>query len=102
MSKQKAHAKKHDPARENIINQVMPILNTALANLKATLGEKKFEKRIRKAAKILAHGIKTKPAGKPTAPKIAAVPKKAVKKTVKKAVKRTKTPVKAVKAAVKK
>ena len=103
MSKQKAHAKKHDPARENIINQVMPILNTALANLKATLGEKKFEKRVRKAAKILAHGIKTKPARKPTAPKkIAAVPKKAVKKVVKKAVNRRKAPVKAAKAAVKK
>ena len=90
MSKQKIYGKKQDPAREKIINQVVTIFNTALVNLKETLGEKKFEKRIRKAAKILAHGIKTKTTRKPTANKKAAVPKKASKK----AGKRTKPPVK--------
>ena len=98
MTKQKIHAKKQNPAREKIINQVVPVLKAALVNLKETLGEKKFEKRIRKAAKILAHGIKTKTTRKPIANKKAAVPKK----TVKKAGKHTKAPVKTAKTPIKK
>jgi HD-like signal output (HDOD) protein len=39
-------------------------LATALNNLKETLGEKKFERRIKKAARLLTAGIKTKPAKK--------------------------------------
>jgi len=56
--KKNGHTKKE--ARKEISVQ----LTSALANLKDSLGEKKFERRIRKAAKLLTAGIKTKPAKK--------------------------------------
>jgi hypothetical protein len=39
-------------------------LTSALNDLKETLGEKKFERRIKKAARLLTAGIKTKPVKK--------------------------------------
>ncbi|MBO9562719.1 MAG: hypothetical protein J7621_08100 [Niastella sp.] len=39
-------------------------LTSALNSLKETLGEKKFERRIKKAARLLTAGIKTKPVKK--------------------------------------
>ena len=83
MSKQKTHSKKQDSAREKIINEVTPLLNSALTKLKESLGEKKFEKRIRKAAKVLVHGIKGKTVKDKVSPKKAVAPKKAVKKAIK-------------------
>jgi hypothetical protein len=47
-------------ARKEISIQLTSVLN----NLKETLGEKKFERRIKKAARLLTAGIKTKPAKK--------------------------------------
>lgn len=44
-------------ARKEISVQLTSVLN----NLKETLGEKKFERRIKKAARLLTAGIKTKP-----------------------------------------
>jgi hypothetical protein len=47
-------------ARKEISIQLTSVLN----NLKETLGEKKFERRIKKAARLLTAGIKTKPVKK--------------------------------------
>ena len=46
--------------RKEISVQLTNVLN----NLKETLGEKKFERRIKKAARLLTAGIKTKPVKK--------------------------------------
>lgn len=40
------------------ISEITDQLTTALQHLKTDLGEKKFDKRIRKAAKLLAEGVK--------------------------------------------
>lgn len=45
-----------EQAREQIVLQLM----IALPGLKDILGEKKFERRIRKAARLLARGVKVK------------------------------------------
>ena len=54
--------KENDPtkvsSRETLINEITAQLSTALQKLKIQLGDKKFEKRARKAAKLLTDGIK--------------------------------------------
>ncbi len=71
--------------RENIEKKI----EAALGELKSEIGEKKFKNRVKKAAKILAHGFKnvSKP---PVAKKAEKTPviKKATKSTVKKAAKK--------------
>ena len=61
-------------------------LTAALSSLKSGLGEKKFKKRIKKAAKLMIAGIKATPAKKAAvkAKKVAPAKKKAVKKAAKK------------------
>lgn len=80
-------------------------IESVLTELKSTLGEKEFHHRIKKATKVLAHGlsgkgisikgIAVKPKSKPTAPKKIKEIKKAVaKKAVsKKTVIKKETPV---------
>jgi hypothetical protein len=58
MSTVKKPAKKNTLPGVNILKTVTEQLNTSLTSLKAELGEKKFEKRIKKAAKKLVAGIK--------------------------------------------
>lgn len=45
--------------KEIILNEIALQLSQALTSLKDRLGEKKFDKRIRKAAKLLGEGIKS-------------------------------------------
>lgn len=95
MENKKSNNKQTGAAKEKRIQEITALLNTALAGLKEGLGEKKFEKRIKKAARYLLHGKTTLPVKK------AVVKKKAVKKLVKKSL--VPLPIKkAIKAAVKK
>ncbi len=71
-------------------------LKTALPGLKEQLGDKKFEKRIKKAAKLLLAGFKKSPVKKekPAAKKVIPVAKKpapALKKAISPAKKSVKT-----------
>jgi hypothetical protein len=81
----KTAVKKNAPAEENILKTIKDQLTTTLSKLKSQLGEKKFEKRIKKAAKLLVAGIKKQPIKK-TAPaaKKSTVAVKKVSKTAKK------------------
>ncbi len=83
MIKKKTTGKKETSLKETIIKEITPLLTTALATLKDRLGEKKLEKRIKKAARLLVSGIKPVTAKKPVVKK----------KTVKKAAKKTIIPV---------
>ena len=56
----KKDASKKKSTRKEISLQLANVLN----NLKDALGQKKFERRIKKAAKLLTAGIKTKPVKK--------------------------------------
>ncbi len=78
MSVKKIAAKKIASPKEMLIKEITPLLTAAMATLKEKLGEKKFEKRIKKAAKFLVHGIK------PVAAKKKVVKKRLLKKAVKK------------------
>lgn len=78
MPAKKSITKKSNTPRETLIKEITPLLTTALARLKEVMGEKKFEKRIKKAAKFLVHGIK------PVVPKKKVVKKRLLKKAVKK------------------
>ena len=78
MIKKKATGKKEPSLKEAIIKEITPLLIAALATLKERLGEKKLEKRIKKAARLFVSGIKPVVAKKPV------VKKKAVKKAAKK------------------
>ncbi|MEO6720487.1 MAG: hypothetical protein ABIN67_08970 [Ferruginibacter sp.] len=68
MSKKENDQKKISQ-KEAMINEVTVQLSASLQNLKTELGEKKFEKRTRKAAKLLVEGIKFNTPGKPAAKK---------------------------------
>ncbi len=78
MIKKKATGKKKTSFKETIIKEITPLLTTALATLKDRLGEKKLEKRIKKAARLLVSGIKPVVAKKPV------IKKRPIKKAVKK------------------
>ena len=86
--------KKSTAADEQILKSVTEQLHTSLTELKAKLGEKKFGKRIKKAAKLLVAGIEKKPVKK-------VIPKPA-KKAVAKTAKATPVKKKAAKPAIKK
>ncbi len=58
MPTKKLHVKKNTTEREDIFDKISAQLHKALQNLKEQLGEKKFEKRVKKAAKLLVEGIK--------------------------------------------
>ena len=68
--------KKNTVAGEQILKTVTEQLTTSLTSLKMQLGEKKFNKRIKKAAKLLIDGIGKKPVKK-------VIPKSAKKLVVK-------------------
>jgi hypothetical protein len=83
MSKKERDQKEKSP-KESRINEIALQVSTALQHLKEELGEKKFEKRTRKAAKLFVDGLKLDTVKKP------AVKKGPVKKiTLKKAAKKT-------------
>ena len=98
MIKKKATGKKQTSLKETIIKEITPLLTAALATLKDRLGEKKLEKRIKKAARLLVSGIKPVTVKKPVVKK--KLVKKAVNKTVVPVV--SPKPKKVVKAGVKK
>ena len=108
MTTEKKVEKKSPDAKELMLQHVSQQLQSSLVALKTVIGEKKFEKRIKKVAKILVAGIKetavkkavtvpkkivgaTKKAAAPvkkaasSVTKVASPVKKAVKKTFKKA-----------------
>ena len=88
--------KKNTIAGEKILKAVTDQLHTSLTDLKVQLGEKKFNKRIKKAAKLLVAGVEKKPVKKvitKPAKKVAAKSAKATpakKKIAKPALKKTK------------
>ena len=86
MIKKKLTVNKKESAKEIAIKETITLLTAALIKLKPGLGEKKFEKRIRKAAKLLTQGIKSK------SPQKKAVKKKSIKKAVKKTIKTAPSP----------
>lgn len=57
LKNQPSSIKKESP-KHLLTSEVTAVLNAALIKLKEGLGEKKFEKRIKKAVKILTHGVK--------------------------------------------
>jgi hypothetical protein len=59
MSVKQITEKKKLTSKETILKEITLQLSQALPALKESLGEKKFEKRIKKAAKILSEGIKS-------------------------------------------
>ena len=60
MAKSKLKAVKSISLKKEIIQQLTAQLTTSLPGLKEILGAKKFESRIKKAAKLLSEGIKEK------------------------------------------
>jgi hypothetical protein len=89
MPAKKSVTKKSSSSKEMLIKEITPLLTSAAASLKEALGEKKLEKRIKKAAKFLVHGIKP----------VVAKKKVVKKRLLKKAVKKTAIPAVAKKAA---
>ncbi|WP_315823784.1 hypothetical protein [Paraflavitalea speifideaquila] len=64
MSTSKHTEAQSNHSRKSTRKEIGLQLASALNNLKETLGEKKFERRIKKAARLLTAGIKTKPVKK--------------------------------------
>ena len=85
MPTKKPVVKKNASGKEKVLKTIKAQLITTLSKLKDQLGEKKFEKRIKKAAKLLVAGIKNQPVKKtlPIAKKTTVAVKK-VTKTAKK------------------
>ena len=86
MPTKKTPVKKNAPGGEKILKTIKEQLSTTLSKLKGQLGEKKFEKRIKKAAKLLVAGINKKPVEKtvPAAKKTTVAVKKITKTSKKK------------------
>jgi len=59
MSAKQITEKKKLISKETILKEITLQLSQALPALKESLGEKKFEKRLKKAAKLLSEGIKS-------------------------------------------
>ena len=87
MSVKQTTEKNKSTTKKSLLSEVVLQISKAVPTLRATLGEKKFDKRIKKAAKLLIDGIKatepkkevvTKPSPivVPTTDKKAAAPKK--------------------------
>jgi hypothetical protein len=64
MSTSKITVTKKDHSKKSTRKEIGLQLANVLNGLKESLGEKKFERRIKKAAKLLTAGIKTKPVKK--------------------------------------
>lgn len=81
MQTKKPPVKKIAANKETVLKAVTEQLQTTLPVLKEQLGDKKFEKRIKKVAKILVAGIKKIPVKKsiPATTKVAPVKKKNTK-----------------------
>lgn len=90
MSTKQPTVNKISTPKKTLLAEVVLQISKAVPTLKAMLGEKKFEKRIKKAAKLLIDGIKaseptkaaitkTAPIQIPVAKKIATPKKKSVK-----------------------
>ncbi|MDP4263979.1 MAG: hypothetical protein Q8941_15735 [Bacteroidota bacterium] len=62
MSKSKTKKDKAPSPKKEMRNQITEQLKNALTGLEEKLGNKEFENRIKKAAKLLSTGIKIKPA----------------------------------------
>jgi hypothetical protein len=60
MAKDKALNGKSVSLKKEIYQQITGQLSTTLPAVKEILGEKKFEKRVKRAAKLLSQGIKAK------------------------------------------
>jgi len=75
MLSKKSKAETKLSAKDILVTETMVVLSNALTGLKEQLGEKKFEKRIMKAAKLFTQGVK------PIAESKAVVPKTPPKKT---------------------
>lgn len=74
----KASAKKKPISTKKILaNELKELLAPGLAKWKKAMGEEKFEKKIKKAAKILADGIPSTKEKKPAAKKSSVKKKKA-------------------------
>jgi hypothetical protein len=80
MVKSKSTVKKKASPKQTISSDITHLLNTTLVQLKESLGEKKFEKRLKKAVKVLTHGVKLADTKKKVAKKEPV--KKAAKKVV--------------------
>jgi hypothetical protein len=83
-------ALKNASLKKQMMTEVSQQLSTALTRLKEALGAKKFDKRVRKAAKLLTSGIKDPQPAKPTIKKASAkktAPKKVLKTPAKKVTK---------------
>ena len=88
--------KKKTTSKKEARHQIERKIEIGLADLKTILGEKEFEARVKKAAKIFAKGFKAEPAKevmpkeKPVIDKekTTAVPKPTAKKVAKKAAKK--------------
>jgi hypothetical protein len=76
MSDKKLTDNKKESAKDIMLKEIVDQLTKALPSLKEKIGEKKFEKRIKKAAKLLTEGIKNSDSEKEPKTK-AAAPKKA-------------------------
>ena len=85
MSSKKTVIKKPQLSKKIIIDEITPKLTDVLSTLKQYLGEKKFNKRIKKATKLLVEGIKLPETKKePVAATKKAAKKVAVKASAKK------------------
>jgi hypothetical protein len=81
MSEDKKTAKKTPIVKDDILQKITAQLLSGLTSLKEQLGDKKYEKRIKKAAKLLVEGIKKTSAKKPavSTEKVAQKEEKAIK-----------------------
>ena len=100
MIKKKFAPKEKSTLKHEINDKITQLLSTSLDSLKEILGEKKFNKRINKAARFLSDGVKTA-ADKKEVTKKPASKKEPAKPVVKKTVKAG-TPNKVVKEVPKK
>ncbi len=100
MIKKKFAPKEKSSLKQEINDKITLLLSSSLDSLKESLGEKKFNKRIKKAARFLSDGVKTA-ADKKEVTKIPALKKEPTKPVVKKTV-NAGTPKKVVKEVAKK
>jgi hypothetical protein len=79
MSAKQPTENKKSTSKETKFKEIELQLSAALPTLKESLGEKKFEKRVKKAAKILGEGTKSKEKKKLPAPELNVQKPKATK-----------------------
>lgn len=83
MSDKKLTESKKESAKDMMLKEMVDQLTIALPALKEVIGDKKFEKRIKKAAKLLTEGIKNSSTEKELKIKTVASEKTVVKAKVK-------------------